>query len=155
LIGVANCSPVERWIKWRRHHPVALARAGAVLTALLGLVAAASIGWFAVSRRLADAMDELEQGRGQLAAGDHRQAAQSLDRGLSLLENGTRVDRLLPQARQTRDRLLAAREQNRRAELAVELHRLADRVRFLYAVGAMRSDAARKLEGRLAEIWRT
>ncbi len=155
LIGVSNRSPVERWIKWHRHHPVAFARAGAVVTGLLGFVAAGSIAWFAANRRLADAMGELEQGRIHLAAGDHRQAAQSLDHGLILLDSGTRVDRLFPQARRTRDRLIAARELNRRAEMAVELHGLADRVRFLYAAGATRPDAARKLEGRLAEIWRT
>ena len=153
-MGVANRSLVERWTKWHRHHPVALARAGAVVTALLGFVAAGLIAWFAANRRLADAMGELEQGRIHLAAGDHRQAAQSLDHGLILLDSGTRLDRLLPRAREVRDRLIAARERNRRAEMAVQLHGLADRVRFLYAAGPAAPDAARKLEDRLAEIWR-
>jgi hypothetical protein len=115
LTGVANRSLVERWIKWHRHHPVALARAGAVVTALLGFVATGFIAWFAANRRLNDAMGELEQGQIHLAAGDHRQAAQSFDHGLLLLDSGTRLDRLLPWAREARDRLIAARERNRRA----------------------------------------
>jgi serine/threonine protein kinase len=154
LIGVANRSLVERWIKWSRHHPVALAWGGAVVTALLALTAAGSIAWFAANRRLNDAMGELEQGRIHLAAGDHRQAAQSLDHGLILLDSGTRLDRLLPGAHEVRARLIDARGRNRRAELAVQLHDLADRVRFLYAAGPSTPGAARKLENRLAEFWR-
>ena len=45
-----------------------------------------------------------------------------------------------------RDRLIAAKERNRRAEIAAQLHGLADRVRFLYAAGPAATDAARKLE---------
>jgi serine/threonine protein kinase len=154
LTGVANRSLVERWIKWHRHHPVALARAGAIMTALLGFVAAGSIAWFAANRRLNDAMGELEQGRIHLASSDHHQAAQSFDHGLLLLDSATRLDRLLPEARETRDRLIAARERNRRSEMAVQLHSLADRVRFLYATGPTNAGTARKLEARLAAIWR-
>jgi serine/threonine protein kinase len=154
LLGVANRSPVERWTKWQRHHPLALARAGIVATALLGLAATGLIAWSAADRRLADAMGELEQGRIHLAAGDHRRAGQSLDHGLILLDSGTHLDRLLPRARAVRDRLIAAKEGNRRAEIAAQLQGLADRVRFLYAAGPAATDAARKLEGRLATIWR-
>jgi serine/threonine protein kinase len=153
LAGVANRSLVERWTKWHRHHPVALARAGAVVTALLGLVAAGLVAWLAAERRLFDAMGELEQGRLHLAAGDHRRAARSLDHGLILLDSGTRLDRLLPRAREVRDRLIAAKERNRRAELAAQFRSLADRVRLLYAAGPLATGAARNLEERLAEIW--
>ncbi len=154
LIGVANRSMMERWIKWNRHHPVALAWGGAVVTAMLAIVAAGSIAWFAANRRLYDAMGELEQGRIHLAAGDHRQAAQSLDHGLILLDSGTRLDRLLPGASEVRARLIEAMGRNRRAELAVQLHDLADRVRFLYAAGPASPGITRKLENRLAEFWR-
>jgi serine/threonine protein kinase len=153
LIGVANRCPVERWSKWQRHHPLALARAAIVATALLGFVATGLVAWFAADRRLADAAGALEQGRIHLAAGDHRRAGQSLDHGLILLDSGTRLDRLWPRAGSMRDRLIAAREQNRRAEMAAQLHGLADRVRFLYAAGPTATDAARKLEDRLAAIW--
>ena len=154
LAGVADRSLVERWTKWQRHHPIALARAGAVATALQGFAAAGLIAWSSAERRLSDAMGELEQGRLHLAAGAHRQAAQSLDHGLMLLDSGIRFERLLPRAREVRDRLIAAKERNRRAELAARLHSLADRVRLLYASGPVATAAARKLEGRLADIWR-
>jgi eukaryotic-like serine/threonine-protein kinase len=154
LVGVANRNLLERWTKWHRHHPLALAQAGAVVTALLGCAAAGLIAWFAAERRLSDATSDLEQGRLHLAAGDHRQAAHSLDHGLILLGSGTRFDRLLPRAQELRDRLIAAKDRNRRAELADQLHSLADRVRLLYAAGPMPTGAARKLEERLAEMWR-
>jgi serine/threonine protein kinase len=154
LAGVANSSLLERCTKWHRHHPVALARAGAAVTALLGFAAAGLIAWFGAERRLSDAMGDLEEGRLHLAAGDHRQAAQSLDHGLILLDSGTRFDRLLPRARDVRDRLIVAKDRNRRAEMATQLHGLADRVRLLYAAGPMPTATARKFEGRLAEIWR-
>jgi tetratricopeptide (TPR) repeat protein len=53
-----------------------------------------------------------------------------------------------------RERLIAAKDRNRRAGLAGQLHDLADRVRFLYATGPMLTGTTRKLEKRLAEIWR-
>ncbi|QEH32232.1 Serine/threonine-protein kinase Pkn1 [Aquisphaera giovannonii] len=154
LAGVANRSPVELWTKWHQNHPVALARAGAAATALLGLAAAGLVAWFAADRRIGDAVGELERGRLQLAAGDHRGAAQSFDHGLAILASGTPLDRLLPRAREAWAGLVAARARGRRAEAAAELHGLADRVRFLYAAGPRPTDAARRLEGRLAAIWR-
>jgi eukaryotic-like serine/threonine-protein kinase len=154
LVGVANRSLMERCIKWRRHHPIALARAGGGVMALLGFVTAGLMAWFAADRRVTDAIHELEQGRIHLAAGDHRQAAQSLDHGLMLLEDGAPVYGLLPQAREARDSLIATREKNRWAEMAVQLHGFADRVRFLYAASPATPATARKLEDRLAEIWR-
>jgi tetratricopeptide (TPR) repeat protein len=72
---------------------------------------------------------------------------------LSLLESGTVLNRLLPRARETRRALVAELDRTRRAHLIVELHDLADRIRFLYATGPRSSSTVRKLEHRLAEIW--
>jgi serine/threonine protein kinase len=154
LVGVANRSLVERWRKWHRQHPNVLAHAGAVATALLGFAAAGLIAWFAAERRLSDAMSDLQQGQLHLAAGDHRQAAQSFDHGLILLGSGTSFDRLRPRARDVRDQIIAAQDRNRRADLAGGIHSLADRVRLLYAAGPAPAGKARKIEERLAQIWR-
>ena len=128
LLGVVNRRPLENWLRWRRHHPVVLARAGAVVTAVLGLIAVVISIWLAANRRLIDARNDLEQGEIRLAVSDHRQAARSFDYGLRLLDSGTFVDQLLPGNRETRNRLIDARVRNRRAEMAVELHHLVDRV---------------------------
>ena len=154
LVGVANRSLTERWTKWRRHNPIALARAGAVVTALVGLATAAFIAWFAADRRIADVIGELEQGRIQVVAGDHRQAAQRLDHALTLLESCTPLEHLLPRAREARASLIVMREKNRRAEMIIQLHDLAERARFLYAAVPATSATARGLRDRLAEIWR-
>jgi eukaryotic-like serine/threonine-protein kinase len=154
LVGVANRSLVERWTKWHRRHPNVRAQAGAVVTALLGFAAAGLVAWFAAERRLSDAMSDLQHGQVRLAAGDHRQAAQSFDHGLILLGSGTSFDQLLPRAREVRDRIIAAQDRNRRAELAAEIHSLADRVRLLYAAGPVPTGTAQKIEERLAQIWR-
>jgi serine/threonine protein kinase len=154
LAGVANRNLVERWTKWHRQHPTVLAQVGAVMIALLGFAAAGLIAWFAAERRLSDAMSDLQQGQLHLAAGDHRQAARSLDHGLTLLSSGTSFDQLLPRARETRDRIIAAQDRNRRAELTGQIHSLADRVRLIYAAGPVPAATARKIEGRLAQIWR-
>ena len=154
LVGVANRSLTERWTKWRRHNPIALARAGAVVTALVGLATAAFIAWFAADRRIADVIGELEQGRIEVVAGDHRQAAQRLDHALTLLESCTPLEHLLPRAREARASLIVMREKNRRAEMIIQLHDLAERARFLYAAVPATSATARGLRDRLAEIWR-
>jgi eukaryotic-like serine/threonine-protein kinase len=154
LVGVANRSLVERFSKWHRQHPTVLARVGAANTALLGFAAAGLIAWFAAERRLSDAMSDVEQGRLQLAGGDHRQADQSLEHGLSMLSSGTSFDQLLPRARELRDRITVLKDRNRRAELAGEIHTLADRVRLLHAAGLVPARTARRIEDRLAQIWR-
>ena len=154
LVGVANRSLREWLARWRRNHPIALARAAAVAVILLGLIAIGLIAWFAAVGRLSDAIGEFERGRLQAVTGDHKRADETIDRALLLLDSTAYIDRILPGARKTRDRLRTAREQNRRAEMVLQLHELAERVRFFYATGLTKSDAARKLEAQLALIWR-
>jgi eukaryotic-like serine/threonine-protein kinase len=153
LAGVANRSPVERWTKWHRRHRTVPAQVGAVVAALLGIAAAGLIAWFAAERRLSDAMSDLEQAQLHLAAGDHRQSARMLDHALTLFGSGTSFEQLLPRAREIRDRIIAARDRTRRAELTAQIHGLADRVRLLYAVGPVPAADALKIEERLAQIW--
>jgi eukaryotic-like serine/threonine-protein kinase len=154
LVGVANQCPVERWAKWRRQHPHTLARVWAISTAFVGLTFAGLTDWFAANRRVNDAIGELEQGRLHVAAAEYHQAALSFQHGVDLLDSGTRFDRLLPHARETRKQLIAAKVRNWRAELGTQLHDLAERVRILYAAETTPRDTAQKLQNRLAEIWR-
>ena len=82
----------------------------------------------------------------KLVAGDHRQAAQRLDHALTLLESCTPLEHLLPRAREARASLIVMREKNRRAEMIIQLHDLAERARFLYAAVPATSATARGLE---------
>ena len=154
LVGVANRSPMERLVKWRRHHPVALARAAAVAVILLGLVAIGLIARFAAIGHLHDAIGELERGQRRSATGDHKQAEEAFDRAILLLDSDAYLDRILPGAQETRDRLGTARGQNQRAEMVLQIHELAERVRFSYAAGSTRTGVARKLEAQLASLCR-
>ena len=153
LVGVANRCLVERWTKWHRQHPTVPAQAGSVVAALLGFAATGLIAWFAAERRLSDAMSDLHQAQLHLASGDDRQSARRLDHALTLLGSGTSIEQLLPRTRELRNRIIAARDRTHRAELAAQIHSLADRVRLLYAVGPVPAAQALKIEERLAEIW--
>jgi serine/threonine protein kinase/Flp pilus assembly protein TadD len=81
LRGVPNCSPVERWRKWRRRRPHALrllAMLGAVLLAAAVVLTQMALS---VERRRDEARAHLEQGRRLMRGGQYGVAVALLRRG--------------------------------------------------------------------------
>jgi serine/threonine protein kinase/tetratricopeptide (TPR) repeat protein len=155
LGGVPNRSVVERWSKWRRSRPDAVAGVGALAAAALGVWAASFGLWHGAGRRFADAEDALAQGRWHLAARDIRGAALSLQHGLDLIAPSVHPALAFSGTRELRRDLLAELGRTRAAGLLHELHSLADRVRFLDASGPPDPASARGLERRLSALWRS
>jgi tetratricopeptide (TPR) repeat protein len=122
----------------------------AVLTAA-GAVAAAAAAAF--TERTEEARAALVDGQARLDDGEWDAAVGTLGRGLSAAQGlpfqrdlADEVGRRLSQAEQARD---AAD----RAAAARELHRLADRARFLYGADDLPRDGLRGLAARCQELW--
>jgi serine/threonine protein kinase/Tfp pilus assembly protein PilF len=146
LRGVANRSWTERWRKWRRRRPHALALygLGATLLAVLGMAAACFMDY--LGQRHGEAQAILEEGRQRLHGREYAEAARTLARGLALargLPGG-------PELAQAFDEQLRLAK---RAQAAQDLHALADRIRFLAAQDALSSRQLQVLEGHCRKVW--
>lgn len=153
LMGVPNRSLTERLSRWRRRRPLALVRAGAISTAVLGLIAVGLAVWVGARQRLADASVELTQGRRHLDARAYPDADRSFEHGLDLLKPGPISYRAFPGAVVIESGLIEGLRVSQRAQLAEELKLLVDRVRTLYAEDAQAPESVRGLERRLAKVW--
>jgi tetratricopeptide (TPR) repeat protein len=145
LQGVANRSPAERWRKWRRRRPHGVGLLSMGLAVLLAAAAAGAVGYLHFSQRLRESRAALEDGAEHLRAGRPALAASALRRGLALVDD-------VPGARDLRGRLEAelrlaeeTRARAERAEAARELHRLTDRLRFLYGSPPGPAESLREL----------
>jgi tetratricopeptide (TPR) repeat protein len=123
LRGVPNRSLRERWHKWRRRRPLALA----VLACLAALAVLAALGvahaWTTIAGRLAAAEQAWIDGTEQLRQHHHAEAATTFDRGLEALAGVPWQTSLGPSLR--RHARLA-----RRAGAAAELSGLVGHLRF-------------------------
>jgi serine/threonine protein kinase/tetratricopeptide (TPR) repeat protein len=146
LAGVRNRSLAERWRKWRRRRPHGVALAGMMLAVFLAAAASliAIVGH--LGGRAAEARVALSDGQLHLTRGQGEEAVRTLQRGLAAAreipfqsELVTELERRLRQAEQV---------------WAVhELHRLTDRLRFLYGAGPLPSTNLRGLEAGCRTIW--
>jgi serine/threonine protein kinase/tetratricopeptide (TPR) repeat protein len=146
LLGVPNRSWIERWRKWRKRRPSALAHHVFLVLSACVVVAAATLLVGAYRQRVHDLNDALDQSRRQLAGQQFAQAEVTLKHALDLtgttlaFENWRRLYR-------------AELRVIDRGRKAAELHRIADLVRFRYGLAPQRSDAARSLLERGRAIW--
>jgi serine/threonine protein kinase/tetratricopeptide (TPR) repeat protein len=153
LAGVRNRSSAERWRKWRRRRPHGLAVAGMLLAVLAasGAVTLGAVGH--VARQAEQARAALNDAQAQADRGEWEAAVGTLQRGLAAArglpfrrdladELGRRLQ-LAEQARADADRAAAARE----------LHRLADRLRFLYGAEPRNGEGLGGLEARCRTFW--
>jgi serine/threonine protein kinase/Flp pilus assembly protein TadD len=146
LEGVANRSLRERWGKWRRRRPHALALSGmlaAVVAATMAL-GAGTLNYFRT--QLADGKDAL--GRGELELQRHQYAA-----AIATLERGLAVTESLPGSGDLRGRLSDCLRSAERAEAMDQLHLLADALRFLGDIDSWSLDSTRALERRCRRLW--
>jgi tetratricopeptide (TPR) repeat protein len=146
LRGVRERSLGERWRKWRRRRPHALARAGLSAAALLALLVAGLLGLALLAAERRDAERALAGGGELQRLGRYAEAERELAHGLEKV-------RAVPWAGGLVRELEAARTQARAAKEVQELGQCADALRYLSDLDALGAGAARALDGRCARLW--
>jgi serine/threonine protein kinase/lipoprotein NlpI len=142
LRGVANRSWLERWRKWRRRRPYQSAFLGLLLT--IAVATALVVGYW--TRQLDKAQAALAEGQGRFQQQEYRAAVAIWKRGLALAEDIPFGQSL---ALELRQHLRLAE----RGQAARELHRCAERVRFLCGADVLPPAAARVIEARCRSFW--
>lgn len=127
LRGVRNRSPLERWQKWRRRHPGALAWCLAGLAITLAALGAVAEAVSTYRHRVGQVLLALEDGRRDRELGRYDEAIHVLDAGLDAADSLPAVGGLETTLRE--ERLRATR-----GRMAKELHSLADRIRYRYGI---------------------
>jgi serine/threonine protein kinase/tetratricopeptide (TPR) repeat protein len=146
LRGVRNRSIPERWRKWRRHQPYALALGAMAITVL---AAALSLGLFAyghVGQQRRDAESALAEGQDQIKKRAYGQAVATLVRGVALTN---KVPGGSDRAEQMNGQLRLAR----RAQAAEQLHVLVERLRFLDGTSSLPACELSTLADRWRAVW--
>lgn len=138
LRGVRNRSPLERWQKWRRRHPGALAWLFTALTLVLAATIAGGGSLAFYRQRVKQLNVALDDSRQYRKAKKHSEAIHVLKRALESMGH-------LPAAGDVRTALSVELALARRGQMAEELHELADRVRYLYGIDPPAGDDARAL----------
>jgi serine/threonine protein kinase len=146
LRGVRNRSPRERWRKWQRRNPGALAS----MIARVSLLFAASVVPVALvtvhTERVSQLEGALDEGRRARADGKYDAAIDMLERGLKSAGHAPGISSL---KRALGEEIVLAQ----RGRLADELHELADRVRFAYGIDLPEHGDATTLANHCRSIW--
>jgi serine/threonine protein kinase/Flp pilus assembly protein TadD len=154
LRGVANRSVGERWRKWRRRRPHALALGG-MLAATLLVILIAALAVESVRRehhhqRILEAeraaQTALVEGHDQLTNQQYEEAVRTLTRGQARIK-GLSANRELAEA------LDAQLHTAKRARQAHDLHVLVERLRFSYDVDNLAGPVANGLDTRSRTLW--
>ncbi len=160
LRGVPNRSLSERWSKWRRRQPLAVAKIGILLVVLSAALTLGTV-FYQRSREVETA---LAQGKVYLQEGKYPEAVATLEHGRSLAQELRFFSRMLPgslQVLQELDEQLPVAEQARaradaaarRARAARDLHHLADDIRFQYSVESLPLNQRREIGSRCRTLW--
>jgi eukaryotic-like serine/threonine-protein kinase len=133
LCGVRNRSMAERWRKWRRRRPHAASHLAMMLAVLMaaGAVAVGTAAYFI--DRTEQAENALRNGQADMARGEWEGAVQTLRHGLSAAREIHFRQELAEQLSYQLRLAEQERTEVERVRVARELHRLTDRVRFLYS----------------------
>ena len=146
LRGVANRSYRERWRKWRRRRPFALARGTAWLFTLAALVVASASGYAFYHQRVREVETDLEDGR-KLCLD------QRFPEALRILGRGSERAAAFLAPRNLKESLASQLRLARMGQKAVELHHLADNFRFSYGIVLHGAEKAENLVGNVPAIW--
>jgi serine/threonine protein kinase/tetratricopeptide (TPR) repeat protein len=153
LVGVRNRSLVERWQKWRRRRPHGVALAG-MMGAVLTAACAVALGLVThVNDRVDEARGALALGRVQVANGEWDLAELTLRRGLAAAQSIPMQGDLQGELRGCLERTETGRVVADRSAAAAELHRLADRARFLYGADRLAPAGAAELATGCRQFW--
>jgi serine/threonine protein kinase len=142
LKGVRNRSLVERWHKWRRRRPSALALVGLLLTVLT----AGALFLAHANRQLQLVRMALSEGRDDLANHHPGEARSAFQRGLALMEPISLSPDL---KRELHDQLRAADF----ARAAEDLHLLVERLRPYFGTMALTPEEVRQVESHCRQFW--
>jgi serine/threonine protein kinase/Flp pilus assembly protein TadD len=146
LRGVPNRSIAERWRKWRRRRPRALARGSAGLSTLAASVVALAVAAESYRHRGAEVDAALADAKRQRLAGQFAEAIHSADRGAELA-------RALPGSLDRARALGLERRLAGRGETARKLHELADLLRFRQGSDLADPNSASAIERRCRRLW--
>ena len=146
LRGVRNRSPGERWRKWRRRHPGALAWGVVGLVVLLAAGVAFAASVVAYRQMVGQIQVLLEDGRRDRAAGRYGEAIRTLDRGLEAAG-------AFPAPAWLKESLHGELRLAERGRLADELHGLADRIRFRHGIELPSRDDGQSLLRLCRTVW--
>jgi serine/threonine protein kinase len=133
LRGVPNRSPVERWRKWRRRRPHALAVLGLLLAFVAAVLTVAALGLTQYESRYRGAEQALDRAREQFRNRRYTDAVQTLTAGTEQVE-------WLPGAADLKKGLAVHLRRARRAEAAQQLHSQAQLSRFLLELNDLAGD---------------
>ena len=146
LRGAPNRSPLERWRKWRRRQPYALARASMAALLVAVVAAASALGAAHLFSQHQEAAAALDEGNDLLRRGLPEDAERSLARGQALIASSPWSSSLAA----------ALAEKGRLAyqmRLAQTLHRTADNLRFHYDPETLSPAEAARLEADCDQLW--
>ncbi len=146
LKGVRNRSLRERWQKWRRRRPHALALAGMKVLLPAILLGAAAAGLAYREQRVGEARAALAEGEQRLRGREYPEAVRTLTRGLEIAEG-------IPGGEDLARVLDARLHRAQRGQAARDLHLLAERVRFLLVGDPLPAASLRALDERCARVW--
>jgi tetratricopeptide (TPR) repeat protein len=146
LRGVRNRSVRERLRKWRRRNPAALAWAVAAAVGVIAFLGGAASLAALHQQRVAQIQTALDDGRRALILGEYDEALDVLTRAWGA---SGRVPFVGEQRAALRQDILRAE----RGRLAVELHAVADRIRFQHADELPTGAAASALSRLCETIW--
>jgi serine/threonine protein kinase/Flp pilus assembly protein TadD len=143
LQGVPNHSLPERWRKWRRRKPHALAGVAAAL-AVVGIAAVFLVAY--VSDRLGNAKAALAQAEQSLAKNEFATAADQL-------EDGWRAIRWLPGQSELKQSMQTQLAAARHGRLAQVVHRLTEELRFLDSYQTVSRAQLQQLDQGCEKLW--
>jgi len=147
LVGVPNRSLAERWRKWRRRRPAALARWTAAFTVCGALVVVLAMANAYYRTRVQEIEATLEDGRRLRESGQPAEAARTLGRGLKRARAVTATGALY-------DALKEQLSLARRGQMAGVLHDLAELIRFRYGIDLPAPEEASALLRDISAVWK-
>jgi serine/threonine protein kinase/Tfp pilus assembly protein PilF len=149
LRGVRNRSVAERWRKWRRRRPLALAWLLIMLIALSTAVASIS---FAYQRRQ-EVRTALDRGTQCLEKGEPAQAQEVMEHGLRLAHGLPFTSELIEELQMRLRDVDRAQEAARLSRLAQDLHGLTDQVRFRSLADGLSAAGSQGIATRCRKLW--
>src|SRR5205823_7589792 len=147
LLGVRNRSWAERWRKWRRRRPHALALYAICLAFFAVVIMVAGGALIQLQHRYEDARHDLEVvAPKQMARGDWEKAQETLAHGL-------RVARTVPFSNDLQHDLAAQLQFAREKKAASDFHQIAERIRLKAVADSLTVHDLRDLEESCLAAW--
>jgi serine/threonine protein kinase len=146
LKGVANRNLIERWHKWRRRKPHQLSLVALLVAVLAVSSAALTIALVHLNHCFDEARTALEDGQNLVKKGQAADAVSAFKRGQLQLE-------YIPGTKDLKRELTSNLQLALRAQLAADLHDIADRFRVLYGADALPRAKLQPLQSPCREFW--